>query len=307
MPRLFYILSLLLLSQSVFSQNAVAFVGNIGDRTPNPKYITKAPAIVYIPFALEGGMIFVDAEIDGQKASFILDTGAPGLVINNLGNEKGVETKVEGIQGETSVSEVKVTSFNWAGLKHQEISAFLMDMSSFEELTGRNIKGLIGYEFFKDQEMLLDFDNQMIRLTRVNGKSSSRKKRIESVPFQHLSHLPIVKMKVNGKTGYFGLDTGSEVNIIHSRWKKKMKSGLIQSNQIVGVDGASKKVESTSIENTKIGNQSMEEMDFHFVNLSTIEKEYNVQLDGILGFPFFSTNKVSIDFEKQELSFYKTK
>lgn len=309
MPRIVHLLCLLLFSQSMMAQSAVAFMGKSSSSLSSPIIPDKTPAIVYIPFALEGGMIFVDAEIEGEKASFILDTGAPGLVINEFGVGLSDKEKieVEGVQGSATVNEVEISSFQWAGLKHRQVSAYVMDMRAFEDLTGRNIKGLIGYEFFKDQELLIDYDNQMIRLTRIDRMPSSNQVLATSVPFQKLAHLPIVKMKINGKVGFFGLDTGSEINIIHSRWKRKLKNKTIRWNQILGVDGQCQQVERIPITDTRIGSQIMQEMEFHFVDLSTIEKEYGIRLDGILGFPFFSSNKVSIDFEAEQLSFYEPK
>lgn len=306
MLRFLYFLSIMLLTQSLFAQNAVAFLSDLAtsarvNYTATPP--AKAPAIVYIPFTLEGGMIFVEAELEGKRGSFILDTGAPGLVINSLEVEENTDEELMGIQGAVGVEEGKVASFAWAGVQYQEVSVLNIDISHFERLTGRKIHGLIGYEFLQDRELFIDFDNGMISLRRVR-KLNAAEKRPQEVSFSSLAHLPVVKMQLNGKTGYFGLDTGSEINILDSRWKKRIKSRMIQKNQIMGVGGKVKKVKKASVSNSQIGEVEIANMEYHFVDLSEIERAHGVRLDGILGFPFFSTHQVSLSFSDQKLCFW---
>ncbi len=295
------------MSQVAFSQNGVAFLGtsDMVDTEKEANIIDKGPAISYASFDLAGGMILVEARINGESANFVLDTGAPGLVINSNDFSKVETTTVDGIQGNATVGAVEVDHFKWAGVEYKQVDAQLMDMSCFEKMTGKAIEGLIGYEFLKGKELHIDYKQKVIRLMRTEKMPANFRKAEDIVSFSYLEHLPIVKMKVNGKLGYFGLDTGSEVNIIHSRWQKKLKISATDKGELVGVDGAGKVVESIRIKSTVLGNRSLEEMKFFMVDLTTIEKEYGMRLDGILGFPFFSTNEVALNFEDQKLSFCK--
>ena len=298
------------MSQVAFSQNGVAFLGTsaiVGSaiEKKETRTIDKSPAISYAPFDLEGGMILVEARINGESANFVLDTGAPGLVINSSDFLEVETTTVDGIQGKATVGAVKVDDFRWAGVEHQQVDAQLMDMSCFEKMTGKAIKGLIGHAFLQGKELYIDYQRKLIRLVKTEKMPANFRKAEETVAFKYLEHLPIVKMKVNGKLGYFGLDTGSEVNIIHSRWQKKLKITATDKGELVGVDGANKEVESIWIKSSTVGNKPLEEMSFFMVDLTTIEKEYGMRLDGILGFPFFSTNEVALNFADQKLSFCK--
>ena len=306
----FTLLVLSALSELLSGQSGVAFLGNYASIAPAYTAATASddsPSTSYTPFELAGGMIFVQAELEGQRAHFILDTGAPGLVINARQLPKTGETVLNGVFGTSATKEIEVASFSWAGWDHHQVPALLMDMSHFESLTGREIQGLIGYDFIKGKELFIDYDQQLIRISKRANPVSGKTVPQEQVPFRMADHLPIIKMKVNGKTAYFGLDTGSEVNILHSRWKDKLSLPKApKESSVLGLDGQSYSTETIELEGLQLGDAAFEKMSFVLIDLSNIEHTAaGIRLDGILGFPFFHSNKISLNFASRKLSLWE--
>ncbi len=291
---------IMLLSESLLGQSGLAYLGL--SSPPSTDFSTTEntwPSTSYTPFELAGGMIFVEADLNGRRAHFIFDTGAPGLVLNTRQRVKGHQ-RANGVLGETELGQVEVDHFRWAGWEFHGVSAATMDMRSFEDLTGRSIDGLIGYDFIKGKEVFIDFDNRLIRLSLrsnpIDGKMTPR----ASTAFRLLDHLPIVKVKLGGKNAYFGLDTGSEINILHSRWRDRLP-GKLKNGHLLQVDGKRQKVETMVVDQLSIGRVALDEMNYYLVDLSALEAEYGVQLDGILGFPFFHSQAVSLNFSRRKL------
>ncbi len=294
----------MLLSESLLGQSGLAYLGSNSLTSTDFSTTENAlPSISYTPFELEGGMIFVEAMLNGQRAHFIFDTGAPGLILNARGKVDGEES-VSGILGETVLGKVKVDNFRWAGWEHRKVTASTMDMRSFEKLAGRPVDGLIGYSFIKGKEVFIDFDNRMIRLSLRSNPVAGKVKPLESTNFNLLDHLPIIKVKMNGKNAYFGLDTGSEINIIHSRWRDDLK-GKSKKGHLLQLNGDESKVETMTVDQIKIGQVELDPMKYYIVDLSELENEQGIKLDGILGFPFFRSKEVSLNFSRRKLCIWE--
>jgi len=77
--------------------------------------------LIQANFELAGGLILVDAELDGTTEQFVFDTGAPHLFLNSK-NRKGKKSKhtVVGVGGQQTLDVRKNVTVNWSG---QDISS----------------------------------------------------------------------------------------------------------------------------------------------------------------------------------------
>ena len=86
-----------------------------------------------IPFQKKRGLIFVKALLNGEKKNFILDTGAPSLILNSAYTEEGnLSDSLDAVGGSVSTRKVQVESFDWAGIRQINFETISMDLSHLE-------------------------------------------------------------------------------------------------------------------------------------------------------------------------------
>lgn len=107
--------------------------------------------------------------VEGNKLNFVLDTGSTSSVIdktvvqnNKIKYEEVHTTTLYGIEG--NANKVSVGNFK-ASYKNKEydFKATIKDMSKpfsvLKKNTGVNLSGLLGSDFFKKYQYVLDFDS----------------------------------------------------------------------------------------------------------------------------------------------------
>jgi hypothetical protein len=271
--------------------------------------------VIHIPFRLSGNLLLVEAELNGITGWFILDSGAPDLKINSrhLAHSFTAETKANtagGITGTvTQVSLQTIESFNWhtARLKNARIESF--DLGHIEAIKQEKILGLIGFKLFRDFEVLLDFKNADLILYRLDDEGNRldlNSKNIEpqhQIPFQMIGHVPILRGKIGKYYLNFALDTGAELNVMDVNTNPRALEMLTIKRRFLLSGNGQEKVEAFmgNLSELQIGNLRYTNMRTVLTNLNAMNKAYNADLDGILGFEFFSRNKTAINFPKQML------
>ncbi|NNE75968.1 MAG: hypothetical protein HKN31_02730, partial [Pricia sp.] len=268
----------------------------------------KVQALDKMSFELVGGLIFVDAEMGGICDQYIFDTGAPTLVINTKDYNKARNVSyVSGFSGKVPIVAKTVKGFQIGEYKNKNLLAFYTDISHLERIKKRSVKGLIGVDAFKKKEVLFNYkDQEMLFLPKKRKtKKIADYQEISMVRFRKQGHIPVVKMKIGKKTFYFGIDTGAEVNILSKRLLKKVKEDNIelstQRKTIRGIDKKSQDAGIGTIKKMSLKENDFYDMEFVFTDISSINHSNELQLDGILGYPFLSSGIFSIDFRKNRL------
>ena len=261
-------------------------------------------------FDLNGGLMFVEAAIGSDKDSFILDTGAPTLVMNSakINSDKPLRRAV-GLSGTMKIQTMKVKDFSLNTIKKKKIEVMAADISHLERVKGRKIKGLIGYEALKDHEMVIDYETQKLTfleegdVRKVDGMIP-----IEQYKLKIRQHLAVVKVKIGKKNYLFGVDTGAEVNVIDIDLYKKLKKhcqGDKTEKYLQGVDKGKTRAIATKIKKTQLKGTAFKDMDYVFADISFLNRGYALQLDGILGYPFLKQAKFSINYKTKRLSIWQ--
>lgn len=129
-----------------------------------------------IPFNRVGNLIVVKAKVDSLEGNFVLDTGAPYLVLNityfrdypiTVASD-AEQTSITGqgtMQHKTSVGQLSFGLLNF-----YRTEADLVNLGSIENAKGIKVLGLLGVELFKQCEVLIDFEKSEIHLLRINKK-----------------------------------------------------------------------------------------------------------------------------------------
>jgi len=299
-PQLFALLWLFFsVSSQLSGQERVAYVGGSDWRKVHPTHNFKE--VKNVAFELDGGIILVEATLNQSVQTFILDSGAPGLILNNF-EKKGKKELMTGINGTTEAYAVTVEDFSWAGIVYTKLEAISMDLSHLESMTKRKISGLIGYELLKDFELLLDYKAQAIQIKSVGVTSTNATAPLISFPLSFENHLPVIDVVINKEKLRLGLDTGAEINVLDDRLSSriaKVTSRPESYHGIYGVGEQSQSAQLVKVAVTRVQRAAYRQMNYVLTDFSSITSDINI--DGILGYPFLSSCKFSIDFKTRQL------
>lgn len=297
---------LIIAHSSVYGQQSIAFLNK-----PTSEVVSihsNKPANSHeIPIEIIRGMIYLEAEMNGTKGLFILDTGAPTLIVNQ-DQAKGQQADAMSINAGIQVVETKVKSFKLGGIRKRNIDALALDLSHLEKASGRQILGLVGYNVFERFALSLDFDQQKLFLSPSSQKiEPSLHQPTTSLPFTLHEHLPIVKVQIGGKTLKFGIDTGAATNLLDARLLKQSSQLSIEylpNEEIQGLDQKIVLVKAGILEVTGKNGWTFGKNKFLFTDLTFLREHTGCEIDGLLGSPFLAKTDLTIDYPKRKINLW---
>ena len=274
---------------------------------------------IEVPMEMMGRLISVDVAVNGVKRKFLLDTGAPKVILNanyfkppedlsevrKISSSKSVNGSISGLDL------MHIESIDLYGIRIEDQEVLTVDLSNLERHTEKEIYGLIGYEMIKDYDLIFDYDE--MKLTLVNPdffecyeSMMLAEKEIVVVPFEIEAHIPVLNAKVNSITYSFGLDSGAETNLIDDDLFEKFNDQInnITIDTLSGMGDISREVNSAKINSMHIGNKELKNMDTVFSDISHINEGYKTKIDGLLGYELLSRQVSVISYARKELRLY---
>ena len=297
------ILILILYTQLAQAQDYNAFF----DASSTSEHSTIAATIsnTTVPFTMIEGMMVVEAYVNEVKGNFIIDTGAPTLVLNeqpiNSAQHNG-----RGISEGLATDEISVSAFSWSSIQKKNLPAFKVDISHLEKVSGTELAGIIGYDILKDISLFVNYSSQTVQLRPTSQKPTRQP--IAVIPFTMQGHLPVIKVKIGKKRLHLALDTASESNILDQKFLKKIDPKLIvavRAGEMQGVDQKIKQVTIATISGTNVKDRDLADMNYLFTDLSHLKAESHIYIDGLLGYPFFKQGQISINYKERKLYVYE--
>ena len=281
--------------------NDIAWVGA-------DKIFENKPALpgdlVYVPFQLADGKIVVNARLEGKPKLFMLDTGAPGLILNGKNINEASQTDAE-FSPVVNTDQTVVSHFEWAGVQRGNTNAGVVNIGHLEAASGLSLAGLIGYDLLKNSEVLFDYSNHQLILSRDRKSVWHKDRKPKAVfSFQMIDHLPVLKVKIGNRWAYLGLDCGAESNLLDDSFLKSLPKSMlskVKKEKLIGMNQAEVTSVSARISKTEIDKETFTDMKYLFADLSGIKGDADFKIDGLLGFPFFKSAVISINYKKQKL------
>jgi len=266
-------------------------------------------------FTTDNGLILLEAELDGEKGLFILDSGAPVMVLNTRHSGKNQAqglTMARGIGGNVkSISTRKVEKFAWSGGVYRDFEAIAMDLGHLEQVLSSQVLGLISQAEMEPFETYLDYSAKKLNLygLKPDGKvfeTLSIPKARHSSSFEPAAHLPVFKIKIGKQNLKMALDTGAQSNLIDLSLQKKFSKELTDTSTdtILGADNNPASVSTGKIPTCKFGKLEYAEMLYAFSDISHLTSLTGSEFDGLLGYPFLVQYPVSINYRKKTISVY---
>ncbi len=140
--------------------------------TPGDTLLSEDP--VLLPTWMWGGYFLVEAELEGQGYTFMLDTGADCMLVSPAIAErlshrvKTTKSSVRGANGDIAeVDQVlQVESLHVGPVELRGFAALVMEVGQLSDALGTHIDGVLGLPLFADCLLTLDYPSQLAWLTR---------------------------------------------------------------------------------------------------------------------------------------------
>lgn len=280
---------------------------------PEPKgEFTK----LVIPLKRAQNLMLVEAQVDSVLGYFILDTGAPYLVLNqtyfhdfNI-NPNQVAVGVTGedeVQRTTTVQKLKIRD-----LYYENIEADLTDLSLIEDKRGVKILGLLGVNLFIQMEMEIDLANSVLTLHKLDRKGE----RLTEGMFEYDHELKMrlrnyaiaIPAGVGEKSLLFCFDTGAEIVVLGNDLSEAVydKVEITGQKKLVGAGGEGIEVLFGNVENLDVG-FPLSNLSVIITDLNAIGKSYGFRVDGIVGFDLLKQGVVCVNFRKGTIKLKEAK
>jgi Aspartyl protease len=274
-----------------------------------------------IPFSRAGNLILLRAKADTTDGNFILDTGAPGLVLNityfrDYPAVTDINEEQTGITGAvTGVKKTQVGELIFGCIKNGVVTADLADLGHLENTKGVRILGLIGLSLFRRFEVIIDYENNLLYLHRFAKKGAENYSNpllndtaaYNVVPIEILNNKIVVRSMLGGKKLRLILDSGAESNLLDSRLPNKIFDNveILKRIQLTGIGAKKTEALYGNLSNLTIGNQNTGILPVIITNLEKTCLADNSCIDGILGFDFLSLHKIGFNFVNYKMYIWK--
>ncbi len=281
---------------------------------------TDSPSLT-IPFTRAGNLIVIKARVDSTEGNFILDTGAPGLVLN-LTYFRDYETTTESSAEQTGITGSSATAlktivqeFNIGTFNYDKIQADMANLGHIENSKNIRILGLIGLEFFKSCEMIIDFENGLIHLQHITKKMEATytsamlkdETTYTTVPIDIMDNRIITTTEVAGKKLKMIIDCAAETNILNSKLPNRVMELVTISRRVKLTGSGSRQIDALygGLSEMKVGTESISNLPVLITNLENTCFSYNGCIDGVLGFDFLSLHKIGFNFVQRKMYIWK--
>ncbi len=300
---------LLLSSLFILLAYRVMELNSQSSRYPVQHYSFTSDAPVKTSFKQIRGLIFVEVELNGKEAYFILDSGAPVVVLNSKYFSNGMEDgSAQGVSGSLQRQQIHIDSFRWGNIELADTDLMGLDLSHLEEELDHPFKGLIGYDLLQDFELLIDYEKEQLLLFKDGQTDYHQKIQPQSeLSFSYQLHIPVLEVEIAGAHYDLGLDTGAEQNLLSQAGFDRLPKESFEVQEQTELRGADKNVTEVQrfiVHESKLSGQSFEAMSFVSADISHLTAGYGLKIEGLVGYPFLSQQLCSIDFADKKIYFW---
>lgn len=268
-----------------------------------------------IPVRRLGNLLTATALLDGRERTFILDNGAPRLMLNSrrcvpvrdtaalrISSSKGVNASIAGMDI------VTISGFDFHGIRAGGGEFLCFDMSHLED--GTEVFGLLGYEVYKDYDLLFDYGAGMLTLLDPAVTDSCVRRLacgrpVTEVPVRMEGHVACVEARIGTHTLRLGIDCGAGTDLLDDGLWDSLRSDLARRREttLTGADAEVRRVRSGRVKRLTIGDREFRRVPTVFNDMSHLNLSLGHGLDGLIGFPVLSAQRTVLSYRSGRLIF----
>jgi hypothetical protein len=193
MKKIGFILLILIKMTPVFAQEDFVFDKGVDE--------------ISVPIKVINNLVFIPIEVNGVELNFLLDTGVEEIILFSLEDNPDVKfynsekISLRGLGSKESIEGLKTTNniLEIDGLKavNQLVYVILDESFNLSSQIGIPVNGIIGYQFFKDHLVSINYIKKRLVVSKNNEENRSRlRKRYEEVPITIEKHKPYLLANV---------------------------------------------------------------------------------------------------------------
>jgi hypothetical protein len=296
---------------------AIALAGQEADTScepfRNPEISAEAHADgVAVPISVSGGLIVVDAMIEGSGPfPMLLDTAGVDAVTPETAASIGLRIEdsgvvVRGAAGHTlsaASANVRAIRLSDAQMIDQPFLVLSLPRALVDRGARPPVDGVLGYQLFTNFVVQLDYQKHLMTLTRPQGFRYAGSG--VCVPLLLTERVPAIMAEADGIRGLFAIDTGATGSLVLSRTfvdrnrlEERHSAGLRIKN--VGVDGSFERV-LTRLDRLDIANSTIVRPLSQFG--SQKEGMSTMEVSGSIGSKVLRQFLITFDYSRNELCF----
>ncbi len=284
------------------------------------KFEKPQDKVISVPITLsKDNMIVAQAVINGEKHNFIIDSGCPILYLNSKyfrgSEDKGARVSTsEDVNGKVSGGQdvIYVDSFDFNGIRADSIKVMMSDLSHLEN--GTEVYGLIGYDVYKDYDLLFDYKGKTLTLIDPDYTETflkERKYEYEEVPFEMskaMRHIPLINGQIGTSNLTFGIDCGASSDLLDSRRWDEFKNMMkrVKTTKLKGISNdKGTEVHAGKLKSLKIGGKTFKNTRTVFNSISHLNMSKDERIDGLIGYQILSRQKTILSYRNRKLILIK--
>ena len=162
---------------------------------------------VVVPFKMINNLIFIPIKVNGIVLNFLLDSGVEETLLFSMEDKKEVsffnveKITLRGLGSETSIEGLKSNknTLEIPGMKSTNHMLYIILDQNFNLSShiGIPVNGIIGYHFFKNNLIEINYEKKRITIYRDNNKNRNNiEKRFEEIPITIEKLKPYIKGSV---------------------------------------------------------------------------------------------------------------
>jgi predicted aspartyl protease len=313
------LLAVLCCSQQRVLAKDVVFLA--GEKKVQIQTLQSDTSSCILPFNRVGNLMIVKARVDTTEGNFILDTGAPHLVLNlTYFRDYPIETHQDGEQ--TSISgrgdyiyKTKVRELAFGNMYFHRLEADVSNLGNIENARGIKLLGLLGLDLFRRCEMIIDFEKNEIYLHRIGKKEASTYKhpmlhdttQYREFPIEFSNNRMLTVTEVAGKKLKLVIDCAAESNILDSRLPDRILEQITITRRVKLTGPGNGKADALygSLAKMKMGAQQINNLPVVIINLEFTCFNDDSCVNGVLGFDFLSQHKIAFNFVNRKMYIWK--
>ena len=259
------------------------------------------------PIQLVNEFLLVELTVNGRTGKFILDSGAPGLILNvNEYPTDGAQTdRLVGLGGEVKTYNYDNQTFVFGDFEISVSQVFGIPLEHLEVAVEQPILGLIGLDVFNGFNVRIDYHSLELEIAR-SAIELPYKDGLE-LSMRQYGHLTAVNIQKGTKKLRMILDTGSKSNLIDKNLVEHWISSIhcLGWVELIGADQRVQLSQKVQIEGLAIGEEVPLEQTFITSKFDHVDALMDVKIDGILGQNFFKHYIVVFSKNRKKLMLYR--